>query len=153
MWNNRLDGVCHLGVIQHNSVFIIFSFFVWHGCVKFKVSDPQNFRQGKGVCYQFCSEIYGLQEQTGVTDFSRMARPKSAPDLHHWARWTVQRWRHWCGCARVDWKHWKHEFQKSKLLAIYTFVQVANKLGGLYPFQTLYSIVCGLKYFLVEKNG
>ena len=29
------------------------------------------------MCYQFYSEIYGLQEQMDVTDFSRMARPKS----------------------------------------------------------------------------
>jgi len=28
------------------------------------------------VCYEFHSEIYGLQEQIGVTDFSRMTRPK-----------------------------------------------------------------------------
>ena len=26
---------------------------------------------------------YGLQEQMGVTDFSRMVRPKSEQDLHH----------------------------------------------------------------------
>ena len=26
------------------------------------------------MCYQFCSEIYSLQEQMSVTDFSRMAR-------------------------------------------------------------------------------
>ena len=32
---------------------------------------------------QFCSEIYSLQEQMSITDFSRMARPKSAQDLHH----------------------------------------------------------------------
>ena len=34
------------------------------------------------------------------------------------------------------------------------FVQeVANKSGGRYPSRTLYDIVCGLKRFLVEKNG
>ena len=34
------------------------------------------------------------------------------------------------------------------------FVQeVANKSGGRYPSRTLYSIVCGLKRFLVENNG
>ena len=34
------------------------------------------------------------------------------------------------------------------------FVQeVANKSGGRYPSRTLYNIVCGLKRFLVEKNG
>ena len=30
------------------------------------------------MCYQFCSEIYSLQEQMSITDFSRMARPKEA---------------------------------------------------------------------------
>ena len=34
------------------------------------------------------------------------------------------------------------------------FVQkVANKSGGRYPSRTLYNIVCGLKRFLVKKNG
>ena len=34
------------------------------------------------------------------------------------------------------------------------FVQeVANNSGGRYPSRTLYSIVCGLKRFLVVKNG
>ena len=36
--------------------------------VKFKVSDSQNFWQGKGVCYQFYSGFYGLQEQINVTE-------------------------------------------------------------------------------------
>ena len=35
-----------------------------------KVSDSQNFWRGKDVYYQFCPEIYGLQEQMGDTDFS-----------------------------------------------------------------------------------
>ena len=35
------------------------------------------------MCYQLYSEIYGLQEQMGVTDFSRMERPKREEDLHH----------------------------------------------------------------------
>lgn len=34
------------------------------------------------------------------------------------------------------------------------FVQEAtNKSGGRYPSRTLYSLVCGLKRFLAEKNG
>lgn len=34
------------------------------------------------------------------------------------------------------------------------FVQeVTNKSGGRYPSWTLYNIVCGLKHFLVKKNG
>ena len=31
--------------------------------------------------------------------------------------------------------------------------EVPNKSGGRYPSRTLYNIVCGLKRFLVEKNG
>ena len=50
------------------------SAFVRHGWIKFNVSDTQNFWRAKRVCYQFCSEIYSLQEQMSVTDFSRMAR-------------------------------------------------------------------------------
>ena len=42
------------------------------------------------MCYQSYSEICGLQEQMGVADFLRMARPKSEQDLHHWARRSVQ---------------------------------------------------------------
>ena len=35
-----------------------------------------------------------------------------------------------------------------------TFAQeVENKSGARYPSRTLYSIVCGLTRFLVEKNG
>ena len=41
------------------------------------------------MCYQFYSEIYGLQEQMGVADFSRMTRPKYEQDLHHGARRSV----------------------------------------------------------------
>ena len=33
--------------------------------------------------YLFYSEIYGLQEQMGFADFSRMTRPQSEQDLHH----------------------------------------------------------------------
>ena len=58
-------------------------FSVQDGQVKFKVSVSQNFGRGKGVCYQFYSEIYGSQEQMGITDFSRIARPKSEQVLYH----------------------------------------------------------------------
>ena len=58
-------------------------FSVRDGRVKFKVSDSQNFLTRNGVCYQFYSEICGLQEQMGVADFSRMTRPNSEQDLHH----------------------------------------------------------------------
>ena len=43
---------------------------------------------------------------------------------------------------------------KSLNYSLCKFVQeVANKSGGRYPSRTLYNIVCGLKLFLVEKNG
>ena len=35
------------------------------------------------MCYQFCSEMYGLQEQMGVTRTFDMARRKNAQDLYH----------------------------------------------------------------------
>ena len=71
--HNCLDGMYYLGVIQLNLVFSMFSFCAtWMN--KFNVSDTQNFWRAKRVCYQFCSEIYSLQEQMSVTDFSRMAR-------------------------------------------------------------------------------
>ena len=40
-----------------------YSVCVQHGWIKFNVSDAQNFWRAKRVCYQFCSEIYSLQEQ------------------------------------------------------------------------------------------
>ena len=43
---------------------------------KFKVSVSQNFGRGKGVCYQFYSEIYGSQEQMGTTDFFENSKAK-----------------------------------------------------------------------------
>ena len=43
----------------------------------------QNFGRGKDACYQFYSEICGSQEQMGVTDFWRIARPKTEQDLRH----------------------------------------------------------------------
>ena len=58
-------------------------FSVRDGSVKFKVSYSQNFLGRKGVSHRFYSEIYGLQKQMGVANFSRKARPKSEQDLHH----------------------------------------------------------------------
>ena len=63
-------------------MFNKFSFFATR-MSQVQGSDAQNFRRGKGVRYQFCSEIYGLQETVGVTFFSIMARPKSGQDFHH----------------------------------------------------------------------
>ena len=63
--------MCHLGVkpIYYS---LSLQFTVRDGWVK--VSDSQNFWQGKDVYCQFCSEIYknkqNLQEQMGDTDFS-----------------------------------------------------------------------------------
>ena len=80
--SNRLDGMCHLGVIQLNLVFIIFSFLCDMDVSSSRFQTPKTFDEEK-ECVQFCSEIYSLQEQMSITDFSRMARPKSAQDLHH----------------------------------------------------------------------
>ena len=33
------------------------------------------------MCYQFCSEIYGLQEQIGVADFSMNGKAKERTRL------------------------------------------------------------------------
>ena len=64
--------MCHLGVSQLIIVYQIQS-SVRDGWVKFKVSDSQTIRRGNwSVCYHFYSEIYGLQKQMGVTDFSKM---------------------------------------------------------------------------------
>ena len=74
--------MCHLGVIQLNLVFIIFSFLCDMDVSSSRFQTPKTFDEEK-ECVQFCSEIYSLQEQMSITDFSRMARPKSAQDLHH----------------------------------------------------------------------
>ena len=119
------------------------------GRVKFKVSDSQNFWRGKGVCYQSYSEIYGLQEQMGVADFSRMARPKSEQVLHHWARRSI----HSLDVQELT-KSNENKNAKSLNYWLCKFVQeVGNKSGERYPSRTLYNIVCGLERFLVKKNG
>ena len=60
--NNRLDGMCHLGVIQLNLVFIIFSFLCDMDVSSSRFQTPKTFDEEK-ECVQFCSEIYSLQEQ------------------------------------------------------------------------------------------
>ena len=88
----------------------------------------------------------------GLTDFSRMARPKSEQNLHHWQ--SVQRWRHWFRDVQELTESIENMNAKSLSYWLCKFVQeVANKSGGRYPSRTLYNIVCGLKHFLVEKNG
>ena len=124
-----------------------------HEWAKFKVSDTQNFRWGKAVSYQFCSEIYGLQEQMGVTDFLRMARPKAVKIC------TTEPGGLFKGeDIGVDVQELTESIEnmnaKSLNYWLSMFVQeVANKSARWYISRTLYSIFCGLKCFLVEKNG
>ena len=68
--------MCHLGVIQLNLVFIII--------FSSRFRTPKTFDEENE-----CVIIYSLQEQMSIADFSRMARPKSAQDLYHWARRTL----------------------------------------------------------------
>ena len=51
---------------------VIWEFIVYHNQLFVRHDESssrtqQSFWRGKGVCYHFCSEIYGLQEQMGVT--------------------------------------------------------------------------------------
>ena len=64
-----------------------------------------------------------LHEQMGVADFSRMARPKSAQDLHHLARRTVQRWR-----LGVDVQELTESIEIMNAKSLNYWQEVANKL-------------------------
>ena len=57
-----------------------------------RFGTPKTFDEEKD-CLSILFQNLRLHEQIGVADFSRMARPKSAQDLHHLARRTIQRWR------------------------------------------------------------
>ena len=121
------------------------------GWVKFKVSDSQNFWQGKGMGYQFYSEIYGLQEQVNVLyKFFKNAKAKEwttfAPLSQAEYVASVQRWRHWL-ILGLDVQELTESIEnknaKSLNYWLGKFVQkVANKSGGRYPSRTLYIIVC-----------
>ena len=63
-----------------NLVFIKFSFLCEMDESNSRFRIPKTFHE-EMVCVIMI--IYGLQEQMGVVDFSRMARPKSEQDLHH----------------------------------------------------------------------
>ena len=69
--------------------------------VKFKVSDSQNsVWQRRGVCYQFYSRFYGLQEQINVTEVKtliwmcknwlKVIENKNAKSLNYWPCTLVQ---------------------------------------------------------------
>ena len=82
------------------------SAFVRHGWIKFNVSDTQNFWRAKRVCYQFCSEIYSLQEQMSVTDFSRMARLGRFTADCLWLK-TFPGREKWWGCIKSIGCYWQ----------------------------------------------
>ena len=74
------DGMCHVGVSQ-----------LIKGLSK-SVFSARWMSQVQGFGFpKLHSELYGLQEQISVTDFSRMTRPKSEQDLPHCARRSFQR--------------------------------------------------------------
>ena len=65
--------MCHLGV---NQLITVYHFNLLcamdESTSRFRI-PTWNFWRGKDVYYQFCSEIYGLQEQMDDTDFSRIS--------------------------------------------------------------------------------
>ena len=81
---NRLDGMCHLGVIQLNLVFIIFSFLCDMDVSSSRFQTPKTFDEEKECVINSVlkSTVY-KNKFMSITDFSRMARPKRAQDLHH----------------------------------------------------------------------
>ena len=103
----------------------------------------------KRIVYQFCSKIYTITWTNGHGKFSRMARPKSAQDLHHLARRTVQRWR-----LGVDVQELTESIEIMNAKSLNYWQEVANKLKisrvddiPLGHFTVLSG--CGLKRFLV----
>ena len=120
-------------------------FSVRDGQVKFKVSDSQNFWRGKGVCYQFYSEI------SGVADFSRMTRPKYQQDLHHWARRSVR-------SLDVQELTESNENKNAKTLNYWLYASLCRRLEisqvNDIPLGRLTINYClWLRTFLVKKNG
>ena len=81
--SNLLDGKSHLGIIQLNLGFIKFSFLCDMNESSSRFGTPKTFDEEKD-CLSILFQNLRLHEQIG--DFSRMARPKSAQDLHHLAR-------------------------------------------------------------------
>ena len=102
----------------------------------------------KRIVYQFCSKIYDYMNKW-AWKFSRMARPKSAQDLHHLARRTVQRWR-----LGVDVQELTESIEIMNAKSLNYWQEVANELKisriddiPLEHFTVLSG--CGLKRFLV----
>ena len=74
----------HLGVIQLNLVFIIFSFLCDMDMSSSRFQTPKTFDKEKECVINSVlkSTVY-KNKFMSITDFSRMARPKRAQDLHH----------------------------------------------------------------------
>ena len=113
-----------------------------------RFGTPKTFDEEKD-CLSILFQNLRLHEQMGVADFSRMARPKSAQDLHHLARRTVQRWR-----LGVDVQELTESIEIMNAKSLNYWQEVANELKisrvddiPLGHFTVLSG--CGLKRFLV----
>ena len=62
--------------------------------------EPKPFVKEK-VCYQFCSEIYGLKEKWALQIF-REWQDQRAVEICTIEPGGLFKGGHWCGCARVD---------------------------------------------------
>ena len=148
-----MDGMCHLGVIQLNLGFIIFSFLCNMNESSSRFRTPKTFDEEKECVINF-------------VPISMVYKNKWA--LQIFREWQDQRAVKICtiepgGLFKdedigVDVQELTESIEnmnaKSVNYWLSKFVQeVANKSGGGYPSRMLYSIVCGLKRFLVEKNG
>ena len=111
-----------LGIIQLKLVFIKFSFLCDMNESSSRLRTPKTFDEEKD-CLSILFQNLRLHEQIGVADFSRMARPKSAQDLHHLARRTVQRWR-----LGVDVLELTESIEIMNAKSLNYWQEVANKL-------------------------
>ena len=75
--------MCHLRVIQLNLVLIIFSFLCDLDESSSRFRTPKTFDEGKECVINSVPKCTAKQEQMGVTDFSRITKPKSAQDLDY----------------------------------------------------------------------
>ena len=104
------------------------------------------------MCYQFYSEIYGLQEQTCVTDFFREWQGQRANKICTTEPGGVFKGEDIGLDVQELTESIENKNVKNLNYWLCKFVQeVANKSSGQYPSPMLYNIVCGLKCFLVKK--
>ena len=94
--------------------------------------SQQSFRRGKGMCYHFCSEIYGFREQRALK--IRTIEPSGlfkGEDISVHVQELAESIENMNAKSLSDW--------------LSKFVQVVeNTSGGRYPSRTLYNIVYGL---------